>query len=70
MKKNFLFLLAFSAFVMTTTLTPLATATEAERVNILEEHNIEQKFFGKGIGAIEERQGGTQGEPRWSNRKI
>ncbi|MCH8313099.1 MAG: hypothetical protein IID17_08960 [Nitrospinae bacterium] len=44
MKKNFLFLLAFSAFVMTTTLTPLATATEAERVNILEEHNIEQKF--------------------------
>ncbi len=44
MKKNFLFLLVVSAFVMTTTLTPLATATEAERVNILEERNIEQKI--------------------------
>lgn len=44
MKKNFLFLLVVSAFVMTTTLTPLATATEAERVNILEERNIEHKI--------------------------
>ena len=44
MKKNFLFFLAFSAFAMATALTPLATANGTEPVNILKEHNIEQKI--------------------------
>ena len=44
MKKYFLFLLAFFAFVMITTQPHLAATTETERVNILEEHNIEQKI--------------------------
>jgi len=44
MKICYFFLLAFFSFVILPTLTPLATATEAERVNILEEHNIEQKI--------------------------
>ena len=42
MKKIFVW--TFFAFVMTATLTPQASATEAERVNILEEQNIEQKI--------------------------
>lgn len=42
MKK--IFVLAFFTFVMTANTVPRATATEAERVNILEEQNIEQKI--------------------------
>jgi hypothetical protein len=41
MRKFFFFLLAFALIAMTA---PLTTATEAERVNILEEQNIEQKI--------------------------
>ncbi len=44
MKKRFFFILLFSLFVMTAAWPPPAKATEGERVNILEEQNIEQKI--------------------------
>ena len=44
MKICYFFLLMLFSFMIPATLTPLAAATEAERVNILEEHNIEQKI--------------------------
>ncbi len=44
MNKILLFVLTFSFYAGTVTLTPLVTASEVESINRLEEKNIEQKF--------------------------